>query len=330
MKAFLRVLLSALMPAVLMGLVVGCGSDLNEDHEESTAELHPFEDLAAVNHSTFLREADYAVANCAECHGEMLDGEPVGVGGFVERSCYTCHNNASHFGTTNMTARHSSSLRENGWRMEECIVCHTLTESAEGTLSFGGSCSSADCHHDDAGGPEACNVCHGNFVGDPAIEANWAPPKGLGMVFDPADPGIGAHQRHLTAPSGRFARVSCETCHTVPGSVDFPNHFDDSTPGVAEIHFDYPATINANPQYTASNASCSSTYCHRGAEPVWTQLDGTFNTCGSCHTIPPASTIHQGYTRTDCVNCHNSVINAAGQIISPELHVNGEVNRNNG
>ena len=53
-------------------------------------------------------------------------------------------------------------------------------------------------------------------------------------------------------------------------------------------------TIAPVPVWNPATGTCASTYCHGSTQlggahkvPVWTQVDGTQKTCGSCHGDPP-------------------------------------------
>jgi len=317
----------ALAGAVLLVMfAAGCYNNLDSEYEETEGGYHPFEDPAVIGHQEYLETVDYDFSACTECHGEDLAGVASGPGGSMVRSCYACHSAINHPGNLESSEDHVEYLRSVNFDMDECWNCHATTTDA----LFGGSCSSSSCHSASNNGPNACNVCHGDFTGDPTEEASWAPPQGLDGVVSLTDPGVGAHQAHMNVDTDNFAQVACAACHLVPSTVGFSDHIDVSTPGVAELNFgDIAENDGANPEYDADNATCSSTYCHGDAEPEWMVIDGTYNSCGTCHgdadTADPNP--HSAvYAVTDCATCHGSVIDATGSIIDGSLHVNGNVN----
>jgi predicted CxxxxCH...CXXCH cytochrome family protein len=136
--------------------------------------------------------------------------------------------------------------------------------------------------------------------------------------------GVGAHQSHLL-PSDDFAAIECNVCHQVPESVDEAGHISGNNPGQSEIHFDSLASpLPGNATWHRTTETCSNTYCHGSDTPVWTEVDGSWNSCDNCHGIPSGGIHSPGLAWTDCYLCHDDVINQAGNIIAPELHVNGE------
>lgn len=304
----------------------GCYNNLEPDYTEGEGGVHPFSDPALTGHQDYFQTNGYDFSECTECHGADLQGVTYTTGGEALRSCYTCHTPANHPGAISDASEISSHvdyLRTVNFDESNCWNCHTkATESL-----FGGSCSSAACHSADNGGPDACNVCHGNFAGDATLEANWAPPQGLDGEVSITDPGVGAHQIHMNVDTDQFAQLTCDACHHVPGTVDAFRHLDGD--GEAEVMFG-GAWISSGARYDKLSQSCSSTYCHgQGAEPVWTTMDGTYSACGSCHgdaTTGDPNPHGVGYE--SCSTCHTETVDASGEIIAPSLHVNGNVEVN--
>lgn len=328
MKKTERILRSGTL-ALMLGLLVlfaaGCGSETNLDYVEPEAEYHAFGDLE--NHGSYLVENGYNFSECVACHGTTengvtrLSGQPVGTAGETIRSCYRCHNEETHQVLFTTAMEHTQTVRENNWNFDECMVCHSTTTVTSG-LTFGGSCSSTECHASDAGGPNSCNTCHGDFTVDAADPAGWAPPQGI-WAEGVNDPGIGVHQAHLNPSSGWFVPVTCQTCHIVPSRLDSYGHIDSETPNSAEVILRGLARNGSGfAQYNEADATCSSVYCHGDATPVWTDHSGASAACGSCHGIPPAAPHPQGGS---CADCHSEVINSGMSIIAPELHMNGVV-----
>ena len=158
-----------------------------------------------------------------------------------------------------------------------------------------------------------CNGCHGTAAnGGP-------PPDTLGNTATSAR-GVGAHAWHLQA-SPTHGVVDCSECHIVPTDANSVGHRD--TPLPAEVTFGSLAKTNgSNPLYSATDLTCSGSYCHGNATPLWTQPRSDADACGSCHGLPPAAPHLQ---RADCATCHGAVIDAHRNFIVPELHVNGQV-----
>lgn len=161
---------------------------------------------------------------------------------------------------------------------------------------------------DSAGG---CSQCHGS-------EQNYAPPKSLTGETQTSARGVGAHQIHLTG-SGLGAPVSCKECHHVPITSGDEGHID-TLP--ADLTWGPLASMGTTPEWQAGSAKCLNVYCHGESEPVWTVVDGTYSSCGSCHGMPPAD---PHTDEDDCEDCHEKVVGENDTIIKPDLHINGVV-----
>jgi hypothetical protein len=316
---------SGIMPALIvclpLALAAGCSSTVDPDYQAPTGNLHPFEQTG--QHGAYLAASGYDFPQCTACHGANLHGQATGPGGGIVRSCTACHSSENHLiGFTEAAQQHAEYLRQNAWDLDACYVCH-FPYGAAPEVDFGGSCSGGACHGAESGGPEACNTCHGDRSADATNPVSWAPPRDLSGNTATSEPGVGAHSAHLAAPSGFAAPVPCSACHHVPSEWDSPAHIDDD-PGKVALVWDSPADAQgADPEYDYDTLTCSSTHCHGPAEPVWTQVDGTWSACGSCHALPPDSP-HPPSSLTECANCHGDVIGTNGAIIAAELHVNGE------
>jgi predicted CxxxxCH...CXXCH cytochrome family protein len=166
----------------------------------------------------------------------------------------------------------------------------------------------------DAGGGEElameCWSCHGQ-----SGRAN--PPPDVSGSLDRADPGVGAHEVHLSE-SDWHATVRCQHCHPVPERGDAPGHIDEQRP--ADVVFSGLAGAGTDPRREAG--SCM-VYCHGGAlrgDPRWssewtsTQAAG----CDSCHGLPPGSP-HP--SSVDCGTCHLEVADASGGIVRASFHI---------
>jgi predicted CxxxxCH...CXXCH cytochrome family protein len=139
------------------------------------------------------------------------------------------------------------------------------------------------------------------------------------------------------AISGWHRQGKCTDCHPVPTSSPHAN-------GKVDFSFAGPSTAdNAKPAVNTADPkapTCAGVYCHgatlAGASsakttPVWTEVDESWNACGSgCHaTPPPASTGHP--SATACEKCHSKVIasfaanSPSTTWKDPTLHINGTV-----
>ncbi|MBU1168572.1 MAG: CxxxxCH/CxxCH domain-containing protein [Proteobacteria bacterium] len=163
-----------------------------------------------------------------------------------------------------------------------------------------------------------CSICHGS-------SDNAAPPRSLSGSDLTTDIAVGAHQIHLTGGAIRAA-LPCESCHTVPATVDQPGHQD---PSPAEIIWSALASSNGStPTWDRTNARCSSVYCHGSSlsggivtSPAWTVVDSSQTACGSCHGTPPPPP-HE--TNNQCYTCHSGTVTMSGEInILSSQHING-------
>ena len=181
----------------------------------------------------------------------------------------------------------------------------------------------------EADGATACNTCHGNKLNDASIFSNWAPPTGLGGTDQISDPGVGVHQSHVLPPNNMSKPIECKTCHVVPTSLYSPGHLDNEAETRAEVVFSSPATSDSSePVYNPDDNTCRATYCHGDGVAKWTEVGG-WNDCDDCHGTPPGGDHPQWPTLAMCKNCHGEVIDGNGDIIAPNLHVNGSVNKTN-
>ena len=167
--------------------------------------------------------------DCQQCHGEDF------AGGSISPSCVTCHSTITvhKTGILNPSSAdfHGKFLAKNGWNLPNCKQCH-------GT-NYGGGYQSPTCLtcHNQTGGPEACNTCHGVF-NDPT---KFAPPQDLNGNTLTTFKGVGAHANHLyNNVIGKT--VECETCHTVPQSLNSAGHLDGNLP--AEVNLKGLAIFN--------------------------------------------------------------------------------------
>ena len=259
------------------------------------------------------------------CHGAMLPGQPPGmpktpqwtqVDGTFSTCGQSCH-------TTPPVAPHPPN--------PNCAQCHGDVIAAFDPATQTATWQDATRHVNgviDVLG-QTCTSCHGD-----AAKQDPAPPKSALGLTQTTDPGVGAHQAHLHG--GTWHRpVQCADCHVVPASLAHAN-------GVDDLAWSAVALANgATPIFDATAATCSGGWCH-GAQlpdkaaanatfktPKWTQVDGTFNACGTaCHTMPPGGA-HPA--SQECAMCHSDVIAAWDPVqklaawTNPGLHIDGKV-----
>lgn len=147
----------------------------------------------------------------------------------------------------------------------------------------------------------ACVNCHGQ-------QGNPAPPMSTKGSTSTAEVAVGAHAAHLAGGALRVA-IACSECHEPVADL---THVD----GDARVTFGPLASADgATPAWNRSpTPSCATTYCHGATlsggtnpSPVWTRVDGSQASCGTCHGLPPppphvasnaCGACHQGYTAT--------------------------------
>lgn len=288
-------------------------------------------------HGEYLADKNFDTDLCQTCHAADFSG------GITGQACNECHLvHPKNFADTTSALPHSEFMMGNGYPLKECQFCHETDYSGGHT---GVACT--QCHTLQAG-PEACNTCHGDFNDTTGVRIS--PPRATNDETSTSYRGVGAHlphtfENHLSYP------ISCDECHIVPQSVFDPDHID-GTPN-AEINFGELATNNgANPVFDTNNLTCSNVYCHgnfvflkdsaggnnwiytdsiisgNNFSPVWTKLDETQAECGTCHDLPPVGHLNAGNdpSATTCSGCHFAVVDANGNIIGEDKHINGTAN----
>lgn len=322
--------------------VMGCSEPQQAPFTAAEVNVHPqgwAQRGSSAFHGDVLAAAQYDKSTCRQCHGSRFDG------GLVQVSCFTCH--ASYPHPEGWAGRgeqgHPAYLRAQTYDLAPCQTCH----GADYSLSKV-DISCLTCHVN-AGGPEACNTCHGAFAEAGSDLRHAAPPAGLIGETDQGDPAVGAHQMHL----GYYvdAAATCAECHIVPSTLRAAGHIDGD--GEAEVLF--RGTLAAlvteggarqpQPAYARQTLACANTYCHgnwalmksasaydfiyaaekiegNNATPIWTEPET--GDCGSCHDLPPRG--HNPFGIQACSNCHSGVIDRLGNIIDKSKHINGKVN----
>jgi len=172
-----------------------------------------------------------------------------------------------------------------------------------------------------------CQRCHGG-------NGSAAPPGSVAGYTETTARPVGAHRQHLADGSIRRA-IPCEECHVVPTRID--GHFSD---GAATLTWNgtLAGARGAAPSWDPEAARCRNVYCHGGTldggtakDPIWTQVDGTQKTCGSCHGDPPGP--HSAFRDAwDCHRCHPGTVLARAAPSDPALidvaagkHVDGNL-----
>ena len=258
---------------------------------------------------------DPGSATCATyCHGATLPGgaltTPLWTGGASQATCGSCHG-------TPPPAPHAQSTECGGCHAGYTATSVNLATHVNGVVDVGGGAG---------GGSLTCTSCHGDAsrASNPA-----APPADTHGNTATTARGVGAHQSHLGSAL-RSGGVACTDCHVVPTSTSHAT-------GTATVTFGGTATLNGqSPSWNTATLSCSATACHDSTlttggsarAPVWTTVDGSQKTCGSCHGAPPSSGHHTsvGSHRIDCVNCHGSGYSASSGTVNPALHIDGVKN----
>lgn len=225
---------------------------------------------------------------------------------------------------------HGDVISSSNWNMDGCKGCH-------GT-DYKGGASGLSCFKCHTGGPEGCNVCHGN-------PQHPYPPESLNGNTLNTQQGVGAHVRHLTSDSlmRRGAQVECTECHREITSFSDTNHIKPDNMNLAEIVFGPLAKkssgggINPNPVWDKNAQKCSNVYCHgyfRNGNltnaPVFTNPQ-TGSKCGSCHGDPVSGNPRPGGTHPvfdNCYICHGVTIDSAKNFVNISRHINGTIDFN--
>ena len=277
--------------------------------DDPPAEL-TFGDIATADNVA----ATWNGANCTVyCHGTTMQGgettQPSWTDSGPLDSCVSCHGNPP-------PPPHPPGA--------DCGGCHPTVEPG-GSSVFLDPESHIDGKVDTANdndGADGCATCHGN-----PTEGDSAPPNDTLGNSDPTIQTVGAHQAHLGDSDWRRV-ISCSNCHVVPVNVGDAPHIDGDNQ--AELVFD---ALNPSATYDFPTATCGTTYCHgtgyadSGPVPWTTPLDLG---CNGCHsdgtdgggTMSGAHDDHLEENMT-CSTCHSEVTNVGGNILAPDLHING-------
>ncbi len=221
---------------------------------------------------------DHASGTCANvyCHGDVL-GDGAAA---ITRPSWSGGPAQAACGTCHgqPPASHAQDL---------CVTCHPAdAPHVDGTITVGLSLGCAGCHGD---------------------ATSPAPPRGLLGERLTGELAVGAHRSHLDGRHRLRGPLECSSCHVVPSQIDDAGHID--TPVPAEVTM-------VDGAWDRAAATCSGTWCHGDATPVWTRVGLSEIACGTCHGIPPATPLHDpALTISDCVSCHPSTVDGFGNIL---------------
>jgi len=277
---------------------------------------------------------DGNMESCKQCHASDYSG------GTAKTSCGAgCHStitvHTANIMNPNSHEFHGKYIANLNWNMTNCNQCH-------GDDYTGGIVSpSCNTCHTQTAGPEACNTCHGDFTKPNSV----APPRALNSAISTDDPGVGAHQLHLSGIT-IGSNVLCNECHKIPGGFKSAGHIDDS-PRAEVVFSGFASHQNVSGSYNFSDNKCSNTYCHgnfkfskansqyqeyftedymvgNNYSPKWNKVDGTEAACGTCHGLPPKG--HLEFELRSCGTCHQGVVDNRGNVIDASKHMNGKIN----
>ncbi|MFZ1081704.1 MAG: CxxxxCH/CxxCH domain-containing protein [Candidatus Kryptoniota bacterium] len=284
----------------VVSLIIAAGIVFNSCSKLQNNVLSPVQSQS--QSGIYPHPAGWSDSSSASFHGAYFINTYVNAHKFDLTSCASCHGNDLAGGSTKVS----------------CYKCH---QGNDGTL--------------------ACNTCHGSLL-------NPAPPKDLSGNSLAANPTVGAHQDHLLGNSFTSG-VACSSCHAVPRAAGPAMH---PTGGNISVIFSGVATTETNtaesqyydatqptiiptPAFNVETLRCSNTYCHGNFKngnnftPTWKNGDSTQAACGTCHSVPPNTTIHQvafyhGPSEQNCYFCHEPMMGQNG-IQDSTLHVNGKL-----
>lgn len=203
------------------------------------------------------------------------------------------------------------------FRRDDCTLCH-------GADLRGASADGCDrCHT--ANWRSDCVYCHGGANGD----TEGLPPSDLDDATAPARLSFASHAAH--ADHDIHPLWDCGTCHGNPSrsytdAWTDPDHWVDTTPGVAEVRFTRDAS-----GATYGGGSCLNVACHgNGQAPAASVPNSTASLdCNGCHgytlnrnDLSGTHSLHLNVQNVTCADCHGQVVDAAGNVIDPDLHVN--------
>ena len=284
--------------ALALGLSIGCS-------EKGLISTGTGLDSAAA-----LRETGGADSAPPDTGWGSTDGGTTGGGGTDERYHPSGYSSPDQHGT------------ETKLNVQDCRDCHG-DDLEGGDVEV--SCDTCHTPEDPPAWRTDCTFCHGGV-----LDSTGAPPLDIDGESDPERISYRAHASHVG--ENNHAPFACSECHSMPADVLSSGHLFDSTPAQAEV--DFSEGLSAAAFYDGAGG-CSSLYCHGDGQGDngSSEDDGIPRTCSSCH--PDASSggwsamsgehnRHMG-EGLSCSECHADTADADQRIITPELHVDGEV-----
>ncbi|HET9594212.1 MAG TPA: CxxxxCH/CxxCH domain-containing protein [Anaeromyxobacteraceae bacterium] len=243
--------------------------------------------LGGTNTTPIWTKVDGTQATCGTCHGNPPPAPHV-----QNTACGSCHTGYTQ--TTVNATQHLNGVID--YTAQSCTTCHGAATRSGGTGATG--------TNPVASSPPA------DTLGGSATTAR----------------GVGAHVVHLTSTRLSANAVACAECHTVPTTNTHANGARDLAWG------NLTRTGGLSPTFNTTSFTCSNTWCHGGTTqllggsataPVWTRVDGTQATCGSCHGDPPSSPAHTGFTATtNCGTCHTGYTATS---VNAATHLDGTI-----
>jgi len=233
---------------------------------------------------------------CSACHVDVHQGN-------LSENCASCHSTVSFTDVESVSLHARTNFPLTGAHIQiTCASCHVDSQGGAFT-TLNTECIA--CHrteyqgattinHVAAGFSTECTTCHNTTL--------W---RG-GVRFAHADaasgfPLLGAH-----------ARITCESCHTVPGfQTIFPARSANDCIACHQADFQRE---HSGAGFPTTCASCHSVDTWRGAVASHEAAGVNFPLlgaharikCSSCHVIPGFQTIFSPRDANDCIACHQA------------------------
>ncbi len=286
-------------------------------------------------HGRVLWESDWDFDRCKQCHGTDLNAggtargcqstachtAPAGI--YDCDNCHTTNVTTTFYDVKNNSSSDSSAVgahlsHVNGVHglglAVDCNVCHAVPDSVFTTghldesskINFSGIALNGEATpvYDPTDGTCSNLYCHGS--GTPV----WTNSSGSDRFCTSCHgqpPLVGAHDTHVNERG-----LGCSACHSGYNPM-IDAGAADSTHINGTVNVNVSTDYGTNAAFSNSSETCSNVYCHGDFEPNWNLADQA--TCGSCHSLPPATGAHithvtdQDYS---CGTCHS---------YSPSTHV---------
>ena len=314
----------------------------------------------STTHGQHLSKYTVAQINCNTCHGKTAANNTA----LVNYTGTIYHADGSKTVTFTNIAYGSYTAYKAASKTCQNVSCHggksrgTWNENT--SVNTNNTCS--HCHGTSTASASLQNVAANRKFFAPGYKSTGNPTgTSTDQIANSNDYRVGAHFKHIS--SAYMKSIRCNECHTVPSNPFDSTHMQGNrfnsqtltfaqastaTISIGVSSASTPTLLSAFSGYTSGNgtraASCSSVYCHgsrlkNGAaggtytKPYWNysamiNYTDKVNACARCHGNPPSSVSasHSGKTpTTSCSGCHGSVVDASGNIINKNLHINGRV-----